>query len=545
MKALRWALGSILLVACSGGARSFDVVDGGSDGGVEASLAVDSGPTVFADFPPPIVEPNVPAGAPALFADATAASSGGPCLLEPEALAAFPKNWLRPRFTWSPVTNASVYELRVHVANQTRDLLVYTAQTAWTMPAELWALATEHSADVDVQVTVRSANVDGATITKLAFGSSIPIRIAPVEAPGSIVYWSTTSKSLKGFKVGDEAVVDVLKPAQFGERKVDCVGCHSSSPDGEFVGFSTKLEGPFEPATEYAGGVSPLEKNSAGTTPSFVGAGAKQALAQPYRGMLAFSGAHWKQGDRRVVTQYATTNNASSGALQWLDLEAASVGAASGTLARTGDPGVPVAPTWSHDGTTVAYVSAKTLVDSRADQPPIDVYTVPYANGAGGVATKLAGASDPAYDEHYPAFSPDDALLAFVRTPTNASVPAVFDPAKEVFVLPAKGGTPTRLAANDPPACGGVKSPGAYNSFPKWAPGVTKAFGVSWYWLVFSSKRFVGPDAMKHTQLYLVAVAVDASGTVRPAGAVRLWNLPEGEDNHTPAWDRFKTPDPN
>ena len=70
--------------------------------------------------------------------------------------------------------------------------------------------------------------------------------------------------------MGDESVVDVLKPLQFTARTVDCVGCHSSSPDGDFLGFSTKLQNPLEAATEYAGAVSPLDKALIGTIPGFV-----------------------------------------------------------------------------------------------------------------------------------------------------------------------------------------------------------------------------------------------------------------------------------
>jgi len=51
-----------------------------------------------------------------------------------------------------------------------------------------------------------------------------------------------------------------------------------------------------------------------------------------------------------------------------------------------------------------------------------DVYTVPYANGAGGAAKPVAGASDPSKQEYYPVFSPDDAWLAFVSIPNGEHV---------------------------------------------------------------------------------------------------------------------------
>jgi hypothetical protein len=48
-------------------------------------------------------------------------------------------------------------------------------------------------------------------------------------------------------------------------------------------------------------------------------------------------------------------------------------------------------------------------------------------------------------------------------------------PLGEVFILPAAGGTATRLAANDPPACTGKTSPGMTNSWPKWSPQAVTA----------------------------------------------------------------------
>jgi hypothetical protein len=76
----------------------------------------------FNDFASPVVDdpdgggPTVPANAPSLFGPASQGTqTGGPCLIEPEPNALFPS---------------------IHAANQTSDLLVYTAQTAWTMRAE-------------------------------------------------------------------------------------------------------------------------------------------------------------------------------------------------------------------------------------------------------------------------------------------------------------------------------------------------------------------------------------------------------------------------
>jgi hypothetical protein len=114
-----------------------------------------------------------------------------------------------------------------------------------------------------------------------------------------------------------------------------------------------------------------------------------------------------------------------------------------------------------------------------------DVYIVPYNGGAGGNAAGLPGASDPEYNEYYPAWAPDDQLIAFNRVGSGQSM--YNQPLAEVFVVPfngGNGGLATRIAANDPVSCTGLMSPGAQNTLPKWAPDLqTDTSGNTYYWL--------------------------------------------------------------
>ncbi len=514
-------------------------VEGGSDTANETGFLVDTGPldtapVTYSDFPSaPVLDGGV-TKAPDFGAPG---ASNGPCFSEPELGSVYPKNWLRPRFSWSTPGGENVFELRLHVANQTTDLVVVTDKTTWTMPLAMWTALATHSTDVDIELSIRGGKSGAGGVTAVTAKTSGPLRIAPVDAPGSIVYWTTTTKSLKGFKIGDESVVEVLAPSQVKGRTVDCVGCHASSPDGDFIGTSTKLESPStDRATEYADFVTPIKVGEAGSEPPWLGAGAKTVLLNALRGAPTFSKAHWATGDRLIVTALNGGNPTSSGDLTWIDLEAATAAAATGKLARTGDTGAPVFPTWSHDGKTVTYVSCKQLVDARADLGPGDLYSIPFAGKAGGAATKVPGASTAEFEENYPAYAPDDAYLAFARVPAGGNM--LFNESKEVMVIPAAGGTAKRLEANDPPACSGKKSPGVSNSFPKWAPvAQTDTKGDRWYWLVFSSKR----DGTGRSKLYLTPYVVHKDGSSTGYAAIYLWNQPD-EDNHTPAWDLFKTP---
>ena len=95
--------------------------------------------------------------------------------------------------------------------------------------------------------------------------------------------------------------------------------------------------------------------------------------------------------------------------------------------------------------------TAAATQDGRLYKGAADLYEIPYANKAGGTATPVAGASTPDNEEYYPAFSPDDKLIAFTRVPAGQEMFA--NPNAEMWVVPHQAGAQAqRLTANDPPA---------------------------------------------------------------------------------------------
>ena len=75
-------------------------------------------------------------------------------------------------------------------------------------------------------------------------GSTGPIGIAPVDAPGSIVYWYTNGYTgaigLNGFAAFDETVAERAHDERRSlEAQVTCIGCHVGTPDGNSVVFSS------------------------------------------------------------------------------------------------------------------------------------------------------------------------------------------------------------------------------------------------------------------------------------------------------------------
>lgn len=526
--------------------------DGGG-GTTTGGVVQPTGPVT--DFPSPVFDGNAPANSPTLFGPTTqGASSGGPCLVEPANDVLYPQNWLRPRFTWTAANGENLFELRLHVGNQLQDLVVYTTNTTWTMPVATWNSLRSDSPTEPMTLSVRGGVLSGSTLQSEALGTSTPMGVAPVPATGAIVYWTTDdtmtgTAALKGFSPGDESVESVLTPAQYSQAQgttSSCIGCHTSTPDGEFAAFTTTTTSQAE-WVDALGLVDP-DAGTVGSAPSYVSSAGAQALARWNVGAATFSAAHWASGDRKAIVSYDNDNSGTNIVLSWIDVEAPSAAAAAGSVARNGDSQLAGAPAWSHDGNTIAYVSTNRVCTGRLGnctpqyEAPSDpgsraaIYTVPYAGGMGGTATPLQGASDPTLQSYYPAFSPDDEWLVFNRIPNDDNL--YEQPAAEVFVVSTSGGTPTRLAANDPPACSGLMSPGITNSWGKWGPTAYQANGSTYYWLVFSSKR----TSAAVPQLYITSMVAASDGTLTTHGAIYLWNQPPTESNHTPAWDAFKVP---
>jgi hypothetical protein len=189
--------------------------------------------------------------------------------------------------------------------------------------------------------------------------------------------------------------------------------------------------------------------------------------------------------------------------------------------------------------------------DGRLEQGATDLRTIPFADGSGGASRPLAGAAESAFEEYYPGFSSDDRLVAFNRVAAGQRMYANKD--AELYVVPfagGQGGNALRMRANDPPACGGRRSPGVNNHFAKWAPAVPIVDGKSYYWFIFSSNRaeiapvrsnYFGGSTVQVSQLYMSAVVVSGN-TADTYPAIYLWNQSPATVNTTPVWESLEIP---
>jgi hypothetical protein len=643
---------------------------GSSSGAFTGGLSPDGGNSTCNstnkcdDFPAsPILDPLAsPSGNPAsLFGNPSAsASAAGPCLVEPADGALYPRNWLRPRVYWTATSDQTTFEVRVHSDFETHDLVVYTTNRYYALDEGIWeSIAKGGTTDAGAATggnlvgtgltfTVRSIGSGGGTP---AASSTSKILIAPAIADGSLVYWTTSNfdnnasnTTLQGFHVGDEATTTALTSGQVAQtvraepvdggtlttafQPVFCIGCHSATPDGQYVSFVAQWPWPIALAS--------ISSGSTGAKPSWLSNGAIQNLSpdmkDPYTtyyappavnqvmmGISTFSPAHYAQGDRVLISSVGASWNSTSltdpgsatgvvSQLAWFDLEwNNSVTTAGGTvdaglvaatpcnpangaqqpciasptsnggwgiIQRNGDTRSAGSPSWSHDvdGQTdfIAYSSSDVgTKDGRMDCSSTpncvsDVYYVPYggkagtAGGPGGAAKPLSGAADSAYNEYYPAWSPDDKLIAFNRVPSGTGM---YDqPKAEVYVVPfsgGQGGTPVGVTDPfPPPACSNPYSGGVENTWPKWAPNPVDgdgkevaqvdADGNTYYWITFSSIRSplaeINANGRPKQQLYVAGVIVDKQGNVHSYAPIYLWNQSYQVNNLIPAWGEFSLP---
>jgi hypothetical protein len=516
------------LLGCTGGNISGgSLADGSSAGGS------------YSDFPAgPIGAGGVtPTQVPSLitaFANAPGQPAGGPCMTEPTMGALFPSNFNSPLFEWSPPNGHNIFELSFHVPNQTNDLIVYTDQRTFTIADSMWSALSADSADQDIQVRVRSGVLSAGQLSGgVSTGTVGTVRIAPVPAQGSIVYWTTSGGSaLKGFHIGDKSVITVLTPASITSAgaPTTCVGCHIATPDGSAAVFG-RANPAFTMDARLVDGSS--------RRPSWLSQKALAQLGSADQAMGTMSSAWYSPPSRAIVV--TSLMNASTGnkfELVWTNLAATTGGL--GIVRRMGDALQAATPMFNSTGTKLAYTASNAVFNSCVGTGIGEVWTVPYNNGQGGAATGLPGASNASFNQYYPAYSPGDTFVAFNRIPRGGMM--YNSPAAEIFLVPGGGGTPVRIVGNDPPACAGLMSPGQTNSWPRWSPTSMASGSKRYYWLVFSSRR--RPSTLP--QLYLSGVITDTSTGAETltatTPAVYLPNQPSGESNHTPAWDLFQLP---
>lgn len=429
-----------------------------------------------------------------------------PQLAYPLDGAMIPPNFAALEVQWRYGVGTDLYD--VVFASPLLDLHVVTTCTSVSsdgcglvLDAASWTAVTRTLAGADpATVRVRAAAAAGGS-----FGVSGPasIQLAKSDIRGGLYYFNTYPAA--GEKAGIYRY-DFEKDAVGSFYTAgNCAGCHALSTDG------TKM---LAPICDHANCERPMQLAVVDV--------ATKAVVTPAMPVGDSDTVAWSPDNKLFVTtptcgtfdpggRCATD---SGGVLRLVDAT---------TGASLGD--APIAkgalyPTFSNDGKQIAFARAGAyrgpLSMHRSSIRAVD-FDASKSPPTWGAERDLVTASGADYENnYYPAFSPDDAWVAFARSfckagdnpdgDINESVCDTYDdPTARVMVVPAKGGPAVDLARAN--GTGRLK-----NSWPKWSPFKGSYKGGDIYWLTISSARDYGLR-VKHTQ----------SAQGNPQGNVQLW----------------------
>ena len=187
----------------------------------------------------------------------TPSGTADPCVTEPEDGALFPNNWLRPRVRVPGSTG--VLKITFHADMEANDLVAYTSGESWALPKDIWTSSRRHIVEQDITVTVQTPDgrrddgqVPGRARRRrrqhgVLGGESQPAAgKTGVENmdPATIVNDSMLdgvhrrrrdARSRDALKITDVKQQVTMQDGQ--TQGSHCIGCHTGTPDGDYVAF--------------------------------------------------------------------------------------------------------------------------------------------------------------------------------------------------------------------------------------------------------------------------------------------------------------------
>jgi Flp pilus assembly protein TadD len=325
--------------------------------------------------------------------------------------------------------------------------------------------------------------------------------------------------------------IDEPKSAIMMQNLPTCANCHSVSRDGKTLGLD--VDGPNNNKGLYA--LLPLEKVSSISRERVIKWAAFTENTPQRFGFMSQVSPDGKYvvtsvevpgsgsrhlGDRLFQGFYPSYGFVqvfypTRGVLAWYSRETGKLQ----PLPGADDPEyVQACAFWSPDGSYLVFSRAKARDPYAPGQPrpryandpnetqiQYDLYRIPFNNGRGGKAERIAGASENGMSNNFPKVSPDGKWIVFVQNKSGL----LMRPDSNLYIVPAGGGVARRLNAN-------------HKIMNSW-----HSFSPNGRWLVFSSKA-----RSLYTQLYLTHI--DEHGNDSPAiliddttAANRAANIPE------------------
>jgi Flp pilus assembly protein TadD len=325
-----------------------------------------------------------------------------------------------------------------------------------------------------------------------------------------------------------------------------CINCHSFARDGKTLGLD--VDGPLNDKALYA--LVPIQKVTSIKSENVIRWSAFSEEGSPKRfgfmSQISPDGQYvvtsveakgWK-GPRLQRLFYGAYSNygfgqvffPTTGILAWYSRETGKLQ----PLPGADNPEyVHTSAFWSPDGKYLVFSRAKAkdayapnqkaatyANDPNETQMQYDLYMIPFNGGKGGVAERIAGASENGMSNNFPKVSPDGKLIVFDRNKNGL----LMRPDSKLYIVASNGGKERPLRSNL----------AVMNSWHSFSPNGR--------WLVFSSKT-----PTLYTRLYLIHI--DENGDSTPAilidnttTANRAANIPAFVNIDAGGRDRLEAP---
>ena len=391
--------------------------------------------------------------------------------------AVFPPNLCAPFIEWSDRAN-DLWQVTLSIPRPSRTWVKLSHARRWRVPEDVWREVLTCAPDqvVTLQVRgVRRSGLWGRARPDVHLSRPVRFRVSADPADNVVVYRLIDPPFINR-KTPDTFVRDIrtlrTTPLIRGHREY-CINCHTfSSRTGRRGRMAIQVRyggsGPDVPRIYLA--LCNLETGEVfKPLMPFTPSGTTFMSWSPDGTRLALSAKHKVTAGRPQVHGSLPTVQANA------DIAVYDVSAGKAwLLPGASEKGVlELYPWWTPDGRSVVFAAAPEGLDSRYTR--LGIHVVPYADGRGGRAEPVPGASDNGRSNYYPRFSPDGKWFSFVQSDGGTFVKSSSD----LYLMPADFSRPPgRLESN---------APCAADSWYSWSSNCR--------WIVFATKRDDGAFA--------------------------------------------------
>jgi hypothetical protein len=462
--------------------------------------------------------PGVPPDAPGKLGGSPTPGALSPVVVYPLDGALMPASVASPDVQWEGTAQTGdLFHVKVVAGGATVESIVANAAGfTWDwMPSPTdWALVTASAGTQPVSITVDHWDAQSG----LQGSNPVALNLAAADVRGAIYYWDLSEGKMQRIDDSGRNLAIPNPPANPMDATNHCVACHTISRDGRYLAGEL-----------WGGGLS----------------GAVFDLSDP--NVIMGNPAPTTAPVNTYTSLFSTFNPDASRLLINNGTSLALIDPKTGMAVPTAGTPLPAAnaahPTWSPDGTLIAFVNN---IDGTwaVDYTTGDLQTIAVSPGDSfGAPTTLVASSagDPAFKApSWPTFTPDSQWIAYGAGTNSRGRNAVGMPPTEVvypgalFLVGRAGGAATRLDN----ACSG--------KLECYLPSFSPYDSGGYYWLVFYSVRDygnaqAGTKGTQRRQMWVTAIDKSKLGQ-GDASSVPYW-LPM-QDAKTDNMSAFWAPPP-